>query len=342
MFISVCKLNSQYNYSFQVKYGFIIPHRQFITYLINEHVYSFEFRISKFFCNPNKFWHCLYNYPEGGIGFYFSNLGNNKISGFAFAGFSFLNFNLYKKKLFLPLSLGVSYITKSFDYKKNYYNLVISSHINVFFSIGILYKVNFYKNNIFFGPFFVHFSNGSVYKPNLGFNIFYLSFMFKYNTKEVLDYPKCNKLNPYNEITISNFIGVRQNYPETPNFLVYTFSASLNKTKNQKVKYGLGTDIFYDPSVVPRAQTISDYSKIYHYFRTGIKFNLLLCIQNIELVFNTGVYYYDKYLLDGRIYSRVGVNFIFNKNLQFNIWLKSHFFRADVIECGMTKFFRKE
>lgn len=330
------------NIAYQQRYGFIFPHRPSIAYLIEKHIVACDFQISKFFEDTCVNWHKQYKFPEGGLGIYFSNLGNNKITGSAISTYSFLNIPLNQKKLLFNISIGISYITKFFDYKNNYTNIVISTPLNAFISLGLIKDIFINNLNISPGISFTHFSNGAWTKPNLGFNIPSVNIKIKYNNnKPHINKISVNYLSTYKEFSVFMALGIRQNLPQTPHFLVNTFSLNYNKTKNNKFKYGCGVDLFYDPSIIPRTQQISDYDQYYPYIRSGFRGNLIMIIGKIELLFQTGFYFYDPKLPDGPIYSRLGLNLNFYKNFQFNIWLKSHFIKADVIEWGLSWFIRK-
>ena len=55
----------------------------------------------------------------------------------------------------------------------------------------------------------------------------------------------------------------------------------------------------------------------------------------------TGVYFFTKAKDDGLIYSRVGLRAKVYKNLTASLTLKTHFFKADVIEWGVGYCFEK-
>ncbi|MCX7953643.1 MAG: acyloxyacyl hydrolase [Bacteroidales bacterium] len=338
---NIITAQKQLSIAYQQRYGFIIPHRASIAYLVENHIVGYDLQISKQFNDTLKDWQVLYKYPLGGVGMYFSNLGNREVAGNAFSFYSFINIPVFKTIAFFNISIGLAYLTKYFDYQKNYTNIVISTPLNVFISLGILKEICLKKFCICPGISFTHFSNGSWSKPNLGFNIPSLNLKIKYgNNKSRMLIPLI-KLKSYKEYGFFIACGIRQNLPQTPHFIVNTLAFNYNNTRNHKFKYGCGFDLFYDPSIIPRTQNIPNYDNYYPYLRIGMRGNLIMIIGKTELLFQSGFYIYDKKLPDGPIYSRIGINFNIYRNLQFNIWLKSHFFRADVIEWGMTWFFRK-
>jgi len=335
-----------YNISVNTRYGFIYPHRPSIEYLVSKHIWAFDINFLKQL-NYQQ-WHKLYAYPYWGLGFYYADLGNPLYTGKAYAVYSILDLPLTQKKrksFDLSISLGLAYITKYYDSKQNYYNVVVSSPLNAYVDFGLYQSLYLKHIRINYGLSFTHFSNGAVTKPNLGFNIPSIKLsvgLLKNHVFFIKDTSIKNLKPKHYELHLLLAAGIRQNNPSDPYYyFTNTLAFNIEKFFSQKRTHGLGIDVFHDPSIPQRYEF--SYSNPYiPYFRIGIRFSNDLVINRFKLTFQTGIYLWDKYLLDGLIYSRVGIKYKVNKHLQANILLKAHFAKADVIEFGFSYYLVKD
>ncbi len=324
------------------RYGFIYPHRPSIAYLVNKHIPAFDLTYSKQLHTEK--WHALYRYPYYGAGMYFANLGNKTYTGQAIAVYGFWDIPIYSRQhhsLNYSFALGIAYLTKSYDFKTNYYNLVIGSPINAFVDFG-LYQSFYIKHiRINAGISYTHYSNGAVTKPNLGFNIpaFKLSLGYVKRhyaiAKDSLPEKKCP---PTYEYTIFLAGGIRQNSTTDPfYYFANTLSVNAERYFSVKRKAGIGFDLFYDPSI-PQRNSFSYKNPYTPYTRGGIHLSYDLVINRMSIGMHVGRYIWDRYLPDGWIYSRVGVRYRLNRCLLAGLFIKSHFAKADLIEFGLAYF----
>lgn len=326
------------------RYGFVFPHRPSIAYLVQRHIPSFDITFSKQL--NYKTWHKLYKYPYVGIGLYHANLGNPQYTGKAFAGYGFFDIPLVVKNHYsfnFKYSLGIAYLTKNYDFAENYYNLVIGSPFNAYVDFGLTNTFVVKPLRLSFGITYTHYSNGAITKPNLGFNIPSLSLSVGY----INNYTPFKKdsiiieKKKHFEIHILAATGVRQNSTSDPyRYIANTLSLNLEKYLSAKRMLGIGFDFFYDPSI-PQRYNFS-YEKPYiPYYRYGVHLSHDWVFDKFSVTFHTGRYVFDPYLLDGWIYSRVGIKYKINSFLQANILLKSHFAKADIIEFGVSYYTTK-
>ncbi len=338
--------SNNYYMSFTGRYGFIFPHRPSIAYLVNKHIPAFDFNISKQL--NYKSWHKLYKYPYAGIGFYHANLGNKLYTGKSFAFYSFIDFPLTQSQIHslnFSLALGLAYLTKYYNEKSNYFNLVISTPLNTYVDFGLTncFYINHFRLNVGIG--YTHYSNGAISKPNLGFNIpsakisigyFNQRQLFKKNSIETAQHKT------FYEVHFLLAGGIRQNSTSDPyHYFANTFAVSLEKFVSAKRNIGIGLDCFYDPSI-PQRNNFS-YDKPYSpYIRTGIHLSHDWVLNRLNITFQTGIYFYDKLNLDGKIFSRVGLKYKINSFIQANLLLKSHFAKADIVEIGASYYITKD
>lgn len=330
-----------------IKEGFLFPHKNSLSYFNNKHINEFTFEISKQLNDTSK-WHKYYQYPSMGGGIYYTNLPSDYYTGNSLATFAFIDIPIkwYKICSFnYFVAFGLAILTKHFDKNENYYNIGIGSTLNAYVNLGLHYSFYLNKFQINTGFSFTHYSNGAWKKPNAGFNIpaLKLGIGLLSSPKKHFEGKLPNKKNKQTEWSIILTGGTRQNYPSDINrYYVGTFAVMYEKQFSTKHKWGIGLDIFYDPSIPNRSVEIPIYSKYKPYFRSGIRLSHDLIFGKTSFTFQTGSYVYDKYLLDRFIYTRLGLRYKINNWLAANVFLKTHFFRADVIEFGISIYKKKE
>jgi hypothetical protein len=118
-------------------------------------------------------WAKYYTFPETGLAFFGSNLGNNKTYGNQFSISPYIQFQLNKKPkpFYIKLAIGASYFTTHFDSISNTDNVAIGSGITWGFQ-AFLYKSIYHNNGIHLrlGGGYSHASNGHTQLPNFGLN----------------------------------------------------------------------------------------------------------------------------------------------------------------------------
>ncbi len=333
------------------RYGFIIPHRSSMVYLIEDHVRAWDLTVS-FRTKGDKPWQVIYRIPELGIGFYRANLGNANYLGTSSATFAFIKIPIIKKKIFnLSYSMGegLAILSKPFNTEENIYNIAIGSHANGFIDFGLFSELFFTKKlSITTGFNFTHYSNGAWRKPNLGFNIpsFKAGLKYSISNIDVIDRFKIKELKAAfvrkNEFSFNLSKGVRENPP--PNgvkFHTTTICINAERLYNPKRKFGTGLDVFYDPSLESRIISDSSTFKPVYNFRSGVHLSYDLMFNKVSFTMQTGVYFFTKAKDDGLIYSRIGLRAKVWKNITASLTLKTHFVKADVIEWGIGYSFQK-
>ena len=335
------------------RYGFIIPHHSFFTYLIEDHVRAWDVTCS-FQTKGDKYWQQLYRNPELGIGYYHANLGNPKYLGKTDALFGYVDVPFVLKpnfKFSYKLGLGIAFMSKPFDVESNIYNTAIASRANAFVDIGLSVEQKVISTFYFTtGLKFTHFSNGAWKVPNLGFNIPSVNAGIKYYFKKPESIVKKSKeelkslFKKKFEFWCVYSIGVRENPP--PNGKKYYPSCLTINTEKQfmlRRKFGAGLDIFYDPSIGARHK--DDTTNVYKSYnlRSGIHVSHDLVFNKISFTMQVGTYFYThEKRSDEFLYSRFGLRVKLNKHIAATLTLKTHFFKADIIEWGLGYYFEKE
>jgi len=132
-------------------------------------------------------WARHYNFPETGLSFFGSNLGNDDIYGNQFSLSPYIQFKLRltPKPYYIKLSIGVSYFSSHYDSITNINNVAIGSAIAWGFQ-AFLYKTIYHKKgtHLRIGGGYSHASNGHTQLPNFGLNSALLSLSAQfYNPK---------------------------------------------------------------------------------------------------------------------------------------------------------------
>ncbi|KAB2859574.1 MAG: acyloxyacyl hydrolase [Flavobacteriales bacterium] len=134
--------------------------------------------------NDSLGWSRYYNFPETGVSFFASNLGNNKIYGNQFSILPYIRYKVIHSRLptYIKLSLGISYFTHHYDSVSNIENLSVGSAFTWGFQ-AMLYQTIVQKQHydIKLVGGYSHHSNGHTQLPNFGLNSALFGVSFQWN-----------------------------------------------------------------------------------------------------------------------------------------------------------------
>jgi len=347
-----CQINKRdslkpFNIEMKSGYGFIAPHNDGFNYFIQKHIPSFEIDIS-FPTNGDKLWEQQYRYPNLGLGYYHADLGNPEILGTVNALFGFIDVPWYRNNWFsvnYQFALGLSYLSKCYDYKQNYMNIAISTHLNVYLNTGINTKLRLTDRlSLITDLGLTHFSNGAVKVPNKGINVFSAQAGLSYRfgdqpiAKIEREIPKFEKKTEY---SINLSMGIKQVYPIAgKNYFAYATTFYAERALAYKYKLGMGMDLFYDPSIKKNKEeegiknvATSDY------FCPGFHLSGSFVFHRVSLTLSQGIYLFNKPINFQKTYNRYGFRYRLSKHTNVNLSLKSYFASADNIEWGLGYIF---
>lgn len=330
--------------------GFIIPHHSSFVYLIKKHVQSFDLQVL-IPANGKKEWQHVYNLPELGFGYYHADLGNPDYMGNVDAGFGTINIYFIRAHRFAlsyGFSAGIAILSKPFDPADNYYNYAIGSKANVFIDFRLNVKFRVYKKLLLGGGIqFTHYSNGAWKVPNLGFNIPSVGAGIVFETSQkprpvVVPIKELRaKLVKKNEYWITYSGGIRENHPPlNRKYYVSCIAVSADRNFTCRQRIGIGLDIYYDSSIPDRLKIDENVNELPYRFRSGVRLSHDLVFNKVSFVMQTGAYFYTKDTdSDGFIYSRFGIRAKLLEHFGLSLTLKTHFFKADLIEFGAGYYF---
>lgn len=227
--------------------------------------------------NPDG-WQNMYLYPSYGFGWYSGFVGDPDLLGTPGAVYGFISFPLFDHKrhqMVIEPAAGVSYDLKPYDKNNNAMNDAIGSRVNVYFnmSIGAKYRLN-REIDLLYGIDFTHFSNGRIYKPNSGLNMFGPNLGIRYNfnsgqnnvddsynpqtvlnVRPNLYYQrKAQKINDFNLLLYAAG-GIVQNDRDmgtSKQYGTFTGVFELQYILNTKNGFSGGLDFFFDNSLVDK------------------------------------------------------------------------------------------
>lgn len=347
-FVPVSAQNPFNTYGFDLNQGFLWAHRKEISALPKDRYQGFELRAGiRLF---EKDWHHTYRFPEIGLSYSFHNPGNPEILGYghAFTGYGrFRIFETRRTGLFYKLHFGLAYLTKKFNADSNYYNIAIGSHLNVFGRLGIDYRYRISQDfHLKLGMQLSHFSNTSYARPNLGINLLSASLGIEFTPQiSPLPLPELRKVifNPYWEFNLMTAFSAKEiTPPGEKKYLTSSLSANIERRISAKHQLGIGYDFFFDASLAKQMTKLNHPTEgISDYFRNGFHISYGLRYNRVLFAFQVGRYIAEDFLPDSSIYNRLMLRIYGNKNLFFNISLKSHYGRADFSEFGIGYAFQK-
>ena len=354
-FIFICNLFSQnksdtinqnehYSIGLRAHYGYIMLHRETMQHLSTGFFTTFELNIDKQTFGK-KAWQQLYKYPSVGISLWRSELGSSPTLGSATAIFPYINFPLIKGKNIsfnFRFGTGLGYLSKCFDRINNYKNVAIGSHINAHINLLFDLKVKVSSQiDLSAGFNFAHFSNGAFKVPNLGINIpsLNMSLNYHFNKSKIIyikqELPQIINKNEF--FAIANF-GAKEIYPiGGQKYLAYVLSFEYSRVISNKTNFGAGIDFSYNTANLKTLETDSTFlqKNKYEIIRPGINLEYQLKFSKLSLIIQLGRYLYARDKSDGYFYDRLALRYAINKHVFANLSLRTHFAKADFVECGI-------
>ncbi len=330
----------------KLHYGFVIPHHENMVNLAAQHFCMMEADLIQT-SNGDKLWEQQHYYPIKGISLLYTDLGGSTYLGKAFAVIPYLDFNLTRKKklnLFFRFGAGLGYLSKHYTRTGNYKNIAIGSHFNA--AIQLMYELRWRATprlDITAGIGLTHFSNGALKIPNLGINIGSVSAGCAYKIDAVqaplVHSLKAEAFSRKWEFRVFALFGCSELYAAYgPKFPAYILSGTFLKPigKMNKRRIGAGFDLFYDEATIESLDRIGQPVKnAVEVLRPGINFTHQFNFSRLSFVLQFGVYPYTKYKGDGYLYDRLALHYRIGKHYLIQLGIKTHLFRADMIEYGI-------
>lgn len=332
-----------------IHYGFVLPEYKNFNYLINKPVTGFELSFIKKTTGKNS-WENIYKYPEYGVTYSFTTLGNKDVFGYEMGLFPFVQTYLIRKKRFQlthQFGIGVGYVTKKFDINSNYENISIGSHFNIHFNFKLGTKIQL-TDKISFnsGLSFSHFSNANMAEPNLGINLFtaYTGLNYALGEQSELKKLEIEKHEPKHEFAFIYAAGGKHTRAlQLTAYFTSSFSAEYKFQWKRKFHFGGGLDLFYDSStkVEMSSPTSEAYQSIYD-LRSGIHFSQEIVYNRFSFILQEGYYVgLTDHVNHKGMYNRGILRWKFDRYL-VSVSMKSHLYILDYPEIGFGYYFTRK
>lgn len=323
----------------QYGYGFLMSHKSYTKHMMTSHFTSQEIAVGKPL-KTDKPWTKLYNAPEIGLVYWYSNMGTTKYISNVHGIYPYVLFPLNHRKIkqSIRTGVGIGYINDPFDAKNNYKNTMIGSHLNICGALSYEIKLPIKRIALTTSLGLTHFSNGAIKKPNLGINIPTASIGLKFNHKKNKPFAKdSTKQNTDRSLYISAKTGVSDLTIASKKVYPY-WSVTCGKYVPiaNKSTIELGTDLFYNTTHKIRLAEEGDtVSNSFALIRPAIHGSYVLVFPKVKFFIQAGVYLYSRYPDDGLIFNRLQWHVQLSDKLLFVFGLKTHFAQAETVECGI-------
>ncbi len=326
--------------------GFVFPHHKEIEYNVTDHINAFSLGISFLPAADNDFT-SLYRLPRAGVAFYTGNLSNNAIYGRAYSFYPYLTIPVTSPMNKLVWNIrfgqGISWLTKKFDTENNWKNTAIGTHLNIHVHLGTGLQYRLTPNmEIFSWLTFVHVSNARIKSPNLGLNMVGnktgLSYAIKPFPVSYVPWKKNKNIKNWSGLVSLSGGTKTRNHFDNNRYYGLMLALDLRRHFSPVNAMTFGTDLFFDNSLSEELRIMENRTRtsLGDLFRGGIHMGYEANYMNTTFVFQAGYYVYNHYFDITRIYNRVGFRYALFENTGLSILLRSHNFKADFMEFGLT------
>lgn len=324
-------------YGAKFSYGYIMPHRPDIRYLINRHIPQYNLNVG-YQTKGKKDWQNHWGFPEIGFGLYYANLGNPDVLGTSKAAYLYFDAPIFSEKFFafnFFLGLGSAYLSKPFNYQTNPTNIAIGTHFNIYANVNFETQLRMPKFVYFVDLGINHYSNGGSKKPNLGLNIPAVSLGVKYKKSNFSKTKGMGRyFNPFYDLQILQSVTVRApefSVSQKP-LLLTTISVDLGKYVSNRSRFGVGLEFMYDANAVYNFEYANNYSTTSNdYFSAGVHLSYAAVIGNVQFTFQELYFFYRKYNFYKQ-WQRYGFRVFLGQRIALGATLSTYFFQALFIE----------
>ncbi|MBN2663144.1 MAG: acyloxyacyl hydrolase [Bacteroidales bacterium] len=321
----------------KIGYGFIMPHSPDMRYFIEKRITQFNVNIG-FQTVGKKTWQQDWGFPELGVGFYYANLGNPTVLGCSKAAYFYFDMPILSDNFFalsFYVGLGMSHLSKIFNYQTNITNIAIGTHFNIYANVNLEAQLRM-KKFIYFADFGItHYSNGGSKKPNLGLNVIALSLGMKY---KAVNFAKnkgmSSNFSPHYDIQILQTITARAAgfSVSQKSMLVVGLSADYGRYLSNKSRIGAGLEFLYDANAIRYFEVDNEYNSTnLDYFSTGVHVSYSAVIGNVQFTFQQLFFLYQKYNFY-KHWQRYGFRLLIGDNMVLGAALSAYYFQALFIE----------
>ena len=326
------------------QYGFMLPEYSFVSEAVDAPVHSLDLSFYKS-SNGKDAFDKLYNYPDRGIGIYYTSLGSRDVFGQAIAANYFFRINIIDRKrfrLFNRMGIGVGYLTKthSFENTPENKNVAIGSHFNIHYNcrVGMLYNIS-KRFNANLGVSFDHFSNANTSEPNIGLNILTAYTGVSYLLGDFIERTDFEVPPHERKWSFETFLSFGGKHTRSFSNKYYaTASTSTQATFEwfRGFHVGTGIDLFFDNSIQDQYEEKGLEFNRSKSFQSGIHFSQVIVFRKFRFILQEGFYLGLREPINNKVmYNRGILKYCITDQWSVRLAMKSHLHILDYPEIGI-------
>lgn len=323
--------------------GFGLPEYSALTYVFNEYVRGVDVAVIKSRTGKDEF-EQQYNYPENGVSFLYTSLGNRNVLGSAFAVDYLFRLNIVRAgrfRLFNRMGIGLGYLTRIYNPIDNPLNVVIGSHVNIHYNCRFGASLLVWDRlELNAGASFDHFSNGNTAEPNIGLN--YLTFyggaicrvgkLVPYNTDPVSKHTRSVYWELFANIGAKHTRTFASHY-----YPAVSMGGEFGYALFRGFHLGAGVDFFYDSSIKDQLESLDRPYHSSDSFQSGIHISQSAVYRKFRFTLQEGFYLGFREPINHHImYSRAILKYSVNEHWAVRLAMKSHLHILDYPEIGFS------
>jgi hypothetical protein len=326
-------------YAFQINsgVGFMGIHRPDMAHIPVKNVHDLGFTLL-IHSKGQKTWQNDYKKPTYGFGFHHSGLSNDQIMGKAYyldAHIELPFIHTQRFSFYWKYSLGIAYITKSFDQHENPKNIAIGSHINASSNTGIGIRKQYKSYELGSSLELNHYSNGATVLPNLGVNYIMLKVGFsKRFSPKILSQVVSNDYRKSWRFSGILMGSTKQYFPTGGKN--YPILGLITMATRQ---FGKRSGIEFTFDIIANNATFAYKRELkksqLDVMQLGIYCGYILPVDKLHFMLGFGYYVRDIIVPIGKVYTRFGLRYYLNDKWIMNFAVKSNWGKADYIEYGI-------
>ncbi|MGB3078471.1 MAG: acyloxyacyl hydrolase [Saprospiraceae bacterium] len=322
--------------------GFVLPEYTLFNYLVDDYVHSFELSISKQTTGGD--WAQVYHYPEYGLAFQYSTLGNEQVFGHEFSLYPYFTIHIIDAGKFSfqnQIGLGLGVVNKKFDQDNNPYNVAVGTNVNLHFNfeLNAQYQVQ-RKLFLYTGLCMDHLSNGNLGEPNLGINFLTFNAGVRYLPGEKSERTRVEltKHIPTTQAAIILAAGSKHARSlQSRSYFISSLSFEVKRKLSRIFYPGIGADIFYDAATQAEVFNFGDSEyKSIDAFKTGVHIEEELVFNKFSIALQEGFYLgLTEKAFNNKTYNRFIIRHRVGEKLFVQLAMKSHVAVLDFLEFGI-------
>ncbi|MDH5399043.1 MAG: acyloxyacyl hydrolase [Cyclobacteriaceae bacterium] len=351
LLFSIGKIQAQnekkytYSLSTSVFRGFILRHSKEIGVAGNSFPAGFYSEFNRHHYGHQS-WESRHRYPDFGVSFYYVNY-NSPVTGRSYALAPHYKIYLGKKRdgifrLTYKMGLGIGLNDTPYSRDTNHQNQLLGSRFcfSIPTTLDAELKIN-KQIRLNSGLSLIHFSNGAIKKPNKGINVIALTGGFRYHLATTTPSYQQNE-EAFDQQSVRAVL-ILSGGAHEPNFVgagakpFFNLTAYGSKKVNHKIAWLAGVDVFWSLALKEDIQYDVDLEPgpLPDYKRAAVTAGFEYFINDLSIIGQIGVYFYDPYHKYAFFYERIGLKYYINPRLFTSLTLKAHYANAEMAELGV-------